>query len=95
MALGVLTLYLYIPGCSSLKEKRHRIKPLLSRLHKEFNVSAAEIDQQDIWQNTTIVCAYISNHSRNTQIKLDSIKKWVETTWPDVTVMNDFIELFQ
>ena len=47
MHVHVLTLELHLPGCSSLKEKRGRLKPLLSALHQNFNVSAAEIDHQD------------------------------------------------
>ncbi|OQY29775.1 MAG: hypothetical protein B6243_10930, partial [Anaerolineaceae bacterium 4572_5.2] len=39
MSLGLLTLHIQISGCSSLKEKRGRLKPLLARLHREFNVS--------------------------------------------------------
>jgi uncharacterized protein YlxP (DUF503 family) len=45
MSLGLLTIHLHLPGCASLKEKRGRLKPLLTRLHREFNISAAEIDQ--------------------------------------------------
>ncbi len=31
--LAALTIHLYLPACTSLKEKRGRIKPLISRLH--------------------------------------------------------------
>ncbi|MCJ7708279.1 MAG: DUF503 domain-containing protein, partial [Anaerolineales bacterium] len=43
MHVGALTLELRLPGCSSLKQKRSRLKPLLAALHREFNLSAAEI----------------------------------------------------
>jgi uncharacterized protein len=36
--IGQLTIYLHLPGCASLKEKRGRLKPLLARLHREFNL---------------------------------------------------------
>ena len=45
--LATLTIHLRLPGCASLKEKRGHIKPLLNRLHREFNVSVAEMDLQD------------------------------------------------
>ena len=45
--LATLTIHLHLPACSSLKEKRGRIKPLMARLHREFNVSVAEMDLQD------------------------------------------------
>lgn len=93
MALGVLTLYLYLPGCSSLKEKRSRIKPIISRLHREFNISVAEVADQDIWQNAVIACAMISNDSGQTQRSLQKVVVWLEKNWLDAEVVDDTIEL--
>ncbi len=93
MPLGVLTLHLHIPGCASLKEKRRRLKPLLVRLHREFNVSVAEIDHHDVWQSTVIACALISNENGHTKRSLQSVAKWVESRWPDVTLMEERIEI--
>ncbi len=45
--VGLLTIEIYIPGLTSLKEKRGVVKPLVARLRKEFNVSVAEIEDQD------------------------------------------------
>lgn len=93
MALGLLSLQIHIPGCSSLKEKRSRLKPLLARLHREFNVSAAEIDQQDVWQDATLACAYVSNSANQTQRTLQHIAHWIETSWPDVMLVDEHIEI--
>ena len=93
MALGVLTLYLHLPGCSSLKEKRSRLKPIIARLHREFNISVAEIDEQDIWQNAVIGCALISNDTAQTQRSLQKVIQWIENNWLDVEVVNETIEI--
>ena len=93
MTIGVLTLHIFIPGCSSLKEKRRRLKPLLARLHREFNISVAEVDQNDTWQNAIIACALVSNDQRHTQRVLQKIIQWIETHWPDVSVFDDQIEI--
>ena len=66
--LGLLTLHLHFPGCASLKEKRGRIKPLIARLHREFNVSVAEMDLQDKWQESVIGCAMIGNDPQGNRI---------------------------
>ncbi len=47
MVIGVVTLELNIPLNGSLKGKRSVVKPLIARLRHEFNVSVAEVDQQD------------------------------------------------
>jgi len=93
MALGVLTLEFEIPGSRSLKDKRSRLKPLLARLHREFNISVAEIDHQEIWNSAVIACAMVSSSTGHTQRALQSIVVWVESYWPDITVIDDQIEI--
>jgi uncharacterized protein YlxP (DUF503 family) len=93
MALGTLTLQLEIPGCKSLKDKRSRLNPLITRLHREFNISVAEIDHQDAWQSAVIACVMISNNPKHAQRALQKITEWVEFNWPDVTVIDDYIEI--
>ena len=93
MTIGLLTLKLYLPGCASLKEKRRRLKPLLARLHKEFNVSTAELDYNDAWQSALVGCAVVANGSPHVQQSLEAIRRWIENTWPDVTIEDDYIEL--
>jgi uncharacterized protein len=92
-SLGVLMLSLHLPGCTSLKEKRSRVKPLLARLHREFNVSAAEVESMDAWQEAGVACALVSNDARYTQQALEVVRRWVETDWPDMQVIDDQIEL--
>ncbi|MDD5466276.1 MAG: DUF503 domain-containing protein [Anaerolineales bacterium] len=93
MSLGLLTLVLQLPGCASLKEKRSRLKPLLARLHREFNISVAEIDRQDAWQEATIACALVSNHGAQAQRSLQAVGEWVEARWPDVQVSEQHLEI--
>ncbi len=93
MPIGVLTLHIQLPGCTSLKEKRSRLKPLLARLHKEFNISAAEMEHQDAWQEATIGCALISNDIGHTQSALQNVVRWLEKNWPDVELVDDEMEV--
>jgi uncharacterized protein YlxP (DUF503 family) len=93
MSIGLLTLHLRLPGCSSLKGKRSRIKPLLARLHREFNISAAEVDLMDKWQETLIACAVVSKDTRQNQRLLQHIIDWMERDWPDVDVISEQIEM--
>jgi uncharacterized protein len=93
MAVGLLNLHLLIPGCTSLKEKRSRLKPLLSRLHREFNVSVAEMGLQDAWQEAILVCAWVGNDKAHVQRSLQKVSQWIETSWPDVTLLDDGIEI--
>ena len=93
MAIGILTLHLMIQGCSSLKEKRSRIKPLIARLHREFDISVAETDHQDAWQQAVLECALVCNDRGHTQQMLQKVCNWIETYWPDVSLIESKIEL--
>jgi uncharacterized protein YlxP (DUF503 family) len=59
-AIGVLTLELRIEDAHSLKEKRHVVKSLKDRLRHKFNVSVAEIDDQDLHNSSVIAAAIVS-----------------------------------
>lgn len=91
--LATLTIHLHLPVCISLKEKRGRIKPLLSRLHREFNISVAEMDLQDKWDEAVIVCAMVGNERRYVESALQNVAKWVEGNWPDGDVWDTKIEV--
>ncbi len=93
MSIGLLTLHILITGCTSLKEKRSRIKPVLARLHREFNVSAAEVDLLDKWQEAVLVCAMVSNDHDYTQHALATVKDFYEGHWPDLEILDYRIEL--
>jgi len=91
--LATLTIHLHLPACASLKEKRGRIKPLIARLHREFNLSVAEIGLQDKWQETIIACAMVGNERGYLESALQTVAKWVEGNWTDGDVMELRIEV--
>jgi uncharacterized protein len=93
MPIGVLTLHLHLPGCSSLKEKRSLIKPILSRLPREFNVAAAELDLQDAWRETVIGCVTISSDAVQNQRLLQQVVDFTQRSWPDLMLIDHKIEL--
>jgi uncharacterized protein YlxP (DUF503 family) len=91
--VGLLSLHLRLPGCTSLKEKRGRLKPLLSRLHREFNLSTAEMDLQDAWVETIVACAMLGNDAAHLQSALETVSRWIEAHWSDGDVIDTRIEI--
>ena len=92
MIVGVCRILLHLPGCASLKEKRSRMKPLLARLHREFNVAAAETGRQDIWQSAEVAVVNVSNELAHAQAELEAIPGWLERHFPTVMVESHQIE---
>ncbi len=93
MKIGVLRLNLRLPGVQSLKQKRGKIKPLLNQLHKRFNVSAAEVADQDKWQQSTIAISSISNDGKHIEKLFQSIITSFESDRKDIELIHDEIEI--
>ncbi len=89
MHVAALTLQLRIPGCSSLKEKRSRLTPLLHSLHRQFNVSAAEIDRHDHHTLAVVAVVVVSNDSRHAQRLLSRVPGWMESHRPDLQIIDE------
>lgn len=91
--IGTLTLHLRLPGCSSLKEKRGRLQPLLHRLRREFNLSVAEIGLQDRHAEAVIACAMVANEAAYLQSALQTVVRWLHANWSDGDVLEEKIEI--
>src|SRR5213078_3612752 len=66
---------LRIPGCRSLKEKRHVVKSLTGALRSRFEVSVAEVDYLDLWQRTAIGVAVVGaegHHVRSVMHRIEA-----------------------
>jgi uncharacterized protein YlxP (DUF503 family) len=90
--LVTLTIHLHLPGCASLKEKRGRIKPLMAHLRSEFNLSVAEMDLQDSWQQAVIGCAMIGNLQAYLESAIHTVMRWVDANWTDGDVIAHKVE---
>jgi uncharacterized protein len=55
-----MTWELHLEGCHSLKDKRHILRSLKDRL-RQFNVSVAETDHNDLWQRAELTVCCVSN----------------------------------
>jgi hypothetical protein len=60
MVIGLLTLDLHFPGARSLKDKRHALRSLETRLRNRFNVSVAEVEYQDLWQRARLAVVAVN-----------------------------------
>ncbi len=92
-SVGLLTVQIYIPGITSLKEKRGIIKPLLARLRKDFNVSAAEVEDQDQLGHSVIAVAAVSPSADYVHGLLERIAESIAAWRLDAQLVDYQIEL--
>ncbi|MFH1514058.1 MAG: DUF503 domain-containing protein [bacterium] len=64
MIIGVFHIHVRISMAQSLKDKRGVLKGTLQRISKKYNVSIAEVDGHDRWQEATLGVSCVSNERR-------------------------------
>jgi uncharacterized protein YlxP (DUF503 family) len=68
---------LRIPGCGSLKEKRHVVKAVSAGIRSKFNVSVAEVDHHDLWQRTTIGVSAVGAQGFHLRKVMHEVERYV------------------
>jgi uncharacterized protein YlxP (DUF503 family) len=79
MVVGVGFIELMIHNSGSLKGKRQVVKSILGRVRSKFDLSIAEVDNQDKWQRCTIGFAVVTNESGHAHRMLETITDYVES----------------
>ena len=64
MTVGTLEVVLLIRESHSLKSRRRVVKSLIDRVRSRFNVSVADLGDQNLWQRAVIGVAVVSNDGR-------------------------------
>ena len=93
MNVGVCQIKLRLPENLSLKGKRQIIKPIISRVANKFNVSVAEVSDQDLWQISTLGISFVSDDSRFTNEVLSKVVDFVSDSHFDIEVLDHTIEI--
>ena len=78
MVVGVLRLSLLIRGARSLKEKRYALRRIIDRVRARYNVSIAEVGDNDIWQRALVGVTAVANDRSFVNEVLDKVVRDVE-----------------
>lgn len=92
MIIGTGRIYLRASWVHSLKEKRMIVQSLTARVKNKFNVSIAEIENQDIHQIIVLGVACVSNEVRHANSVIQKVMDFIEGS-TDAEVDDVFIEI--
>ncbi|NLI89156.1 MAG: DUF503 domain-containing protein [Epulopiscium sp.] len=79
MFIGSLVVSLHMPWVNSLKEKRMIKNSIISKISNKFNVSIAEIDEQDTHRVLVIGIVCLANEISQVDRILDKLIAFTET----------------
>jgi uncharacterized protein YlxP (DUF503 family) len=77
MFVGVLRLTLHLPDPGSLKSKRHLVRSAIDRVKAKFNVSIAEVGDNDLWQRSVLGVTAVGNDHSFVNESLDKVADFV------------------
>ncbi|MGH2820605.1 MAG: DUF503 domain-containing protein [Actinomycetota bacterium] len=80
MFIGVARYELFIPGSTSLKDKRHVLRSVTTVVQKKYNVSIAEVDHQNLWQRSALGVTCVSETIGQCRRMLQEVEKAIGRT---------------
>ena len=92
MVIGVCRLDIMIHDNSSLKGKRQALKRVIDRVKQKFNVSIAEVGENDKWQRAQVGFCVVGNDKRYVNSSLDKITNFIDKLRV-VDILNSEIEI--
>lgn len=93
MNVGVCRVKLRFPENLSLKGKRQILKSIAARLRNKFNVSVAEVDDNELWQLATVGLCCVSNNKRYTNEVLSKAVDFIVNGRFEVEILDYEIEI--
>lgn len=93
MVVGVLRFVLSIPGSGSLKAKRHVLRKVIDRVRARYNVSVAEVADNDLWQKASVGVTVVGNDRSFVNEVLDKVLRSVEEGGAEAFVVSHDLEL--
>ncbi|NMA85820.1 MAG: DUF503 domain-containing protein [Tissierellia bacterium] len=78
MIVGTCMVKLKIYEANSLKDKRHVVKSIIGRLQSRFNVSIAEIGENDSWQIAIIGFSCVTNDSNHANEIISKVLRFID-----------------
>ena len=76
MVVGAMRLEFYAPWAHSLKDKRMEVQSLKTRIRGKFQVSCAEVENQDLYQSIVLGVAVVAGDTRQVERVLDQVEEF-------------------
>jgi uncharacterized protein YlxP (DUF503 family) len=93
MNVGVCRIKFRLPENLSLKGKRRVVKSIITRVAGKFNVSVAEVDDQDLWQLATLGICCVSNGNRHANEVLSRVVEFITNSRFEIEILDYEIEI--
>ena len=95
MHVGVCLIRLHLPANASLKGKRQVASSITARVKNRFNVSIAEVEDQELWQSLVLGISCVSNEPGHAQEVISKVVDFIQELRPDADLYDWEVEVLQ
>ena len=92
MSIGLLKVRVRLPENHSLKGKRRVLKSIATQVRNKFNVSIAEVEDQDLWQLATLGIVCLSTDRRHADQTLSKVMEFISSIRGDAEILDYEVE---
>ena len=78
MVIGLLRVEVHYPESGSLKTKRFTLRSVSDRIRKNFNVSFAEVEYQNLWQRSVLAVVTVNTDRPHADSTLSKVLDLLE-----------------
>ena len=87
MIIGICTCEIYIFNANSLKSKRSVVKSIIEKSKNRFNISIAEVGENDKWQKSIIAFSTISNSQKIVEETIEKVINFFDS-YSEIEIIN-------
>ena len=87
MIIGICTCEIFIFNANSLKLKRSVVKSIIEKSKNRFNISIAEVGENDKWQKSIIAFSTISNDQKIVEETIEKVINFFDS-YSEIEIIN-------
>ena len=87
MIIGICTCEIYIFNANSLKSKRSVVKSIIEKSKNRFNISIAEVGENDKWHKSIIAFSTISKDQRLVEETIEKVINFFDS-YSEIEIIN-------
>lgn len=87
MIIGICTCEIFIFNANSLKSKRSVVKSIIEKSKNKFNISIAEVGENDKWQKSIIAFSTISNDQKIVEETIEKVINFFDS-YSEIEIIN-------
>jgi hypothetical protein len=88
MNVGVCKVRFCLPENHSLKGKRRVLKSITARVRNSYNVSIAEVEDQDLWQLATLGVVCVGKSAQQTNETLSKVVGFISESRVEIEMLD-------